>query len=326
MRSSKLRNVSLVVIFALLACAEPLIASRFYKFVLALAVINVIMVMGLHIIFGLTGQIFMGMAGFWGIGSYILALTTTRLGLGFWPGLVLSSLGVGLMGLVLGIPTLRLKGYYLSITTIGFGEITRFILMNWSPVTGGVFGVFNIPRPNFGSFVLTNDAHFYYFSLVLAAILAVIASILEDSKYGTAFKGVRDDELAADAIGIDSTGIKVMAFITCGLFVGIGAGLYSSLLTYISPEVFTLEESFRFVTMVLIGGIGSLPGAIVGAVLLTFLPEMLRFLQSWYLAIYGLIVLGIVIYQPAGIMGALQGYLDRRMIAARREGKEYGAS
>jgi len=325
MGNSRLRNICLVIIFVLLACAEPLITSRFYKFVLALAVINVVMVTGLHVIFGLTGQIFMGMAGFWGIGSYILALATTKMGLGFWPALILSSVGVGFMGVVLGIPTLRLKGYYLSITTIGFGEITRFILMNWSAVTGGVFGVFNIPRPHFGGFVLTNDAHFYYFSLALAAILAVVAAILEDSKYGTAFKGVRDDELAADAIGIDSTGIKVMAFVTCGLFVGIGAGLYSSLLTYISPEVFTLEESFRFVTMVLVGGIGFLPGAIVGAVVLTFLPEMLRFLQAWYLAIYGLIVLGIVIYQPGGIAGALQGFLERRRLA-RGEGKQYGTA
>ncbi|MGI6558821.1 MAG: ABC transporter permease subunit [Limnochordia bacterium] len=180
--------------------------------------------------------------------------------------------------------------------------------------------MFNIPRPHFGGFVLTNDAHFYYFSLALAAILAVVAAILEDSKYGTAFKGVRDDELAADAIGIDSTGIKVMAFVTCGLFVGIGAGLYSSLLTYISPEVFTLEESFRFVTMVLVGGIGFLPGAIVGAVVLTFLPEMLRFLQAWYLAIYGLIVLGIVIYQPGRNRGSTAG-IPRTQDDCSQEGR-----
>ena len=145
MGNSRLRNICLVIIFVLLACAEPLITSRFYKFVLALAVINVIMVTGLHVIFGLTGQIFMGMAGFWGIGSYLRALATTIMGLGFWPALILSSVGVGFMGLVLGIPTLRLKGYYLSITTIGFGEITRFILMNWSAVTGGVFGCLTSP-------------------------------------------------------------------------------------------------------------------------------------------------------------------------------------
>ncbi|MGI6038416.1 MAG: branched-chain amino acid ABC transporter permease [Limnochordia bacterium] len=327
MRNKQLRNTSLIVIFILLALALPLIPSRFYKFVLALSVINAIMAMGLHFIFGLTGQLFVGPAGFMGIGSYILALGATRYGWGFWTSFVAAALGVGLMGLFLGIPTLRLKRYYLAITTTGFAEITRFILMNWTQVTGGVFGIFNIPRPSIGGFVLHNDNHFYYFSLALAVILGIIAVILEDSKYGEAFRAVHDDELAVDALGISSTRIKIIAFVLCGIYIGLGAALYASFLTYISPEVFNVDMSYRFVTMILIGGIGSLPGAIIGSVLLTFLPEMLRFLQVWYLAIYGLIVLVIIIYQPGGIMGGFQRIIDRRrMLTPAKEDVSSGTS
>jgi len=302
-RSISLKDKTIIGIILVLAVLYPAISNSYMKFVLMTGIVNAILVVGLHFIFGLTGQLHMAMAAFWGVGSYAFALSITKLGWGFWPAVLAAAVTVGLLGVVLGFPTLRLKGFYLAITTIGFGEIVRLILLNWTPVTGGVFGVAGLPRPSIGPLQFGKNQPFYYLTLAILALLTLAARMIEHSKYGAALRAVHDDELAAEAVGLNPTQLKVLAFVLCGIYAGVGGALYASLMQYISPEVYAAERSQMLAMMLVIGGMGSLPGSIMGAVLLTFLPEVLRFLQQWYLAVYGAIVIVIIVYRPTGLWG-----------------------
>ncbi|HHY46914.1 MAG TPA: branched-chain amino acid ABC transporter permease [Firmicutes bacterium] len=301
----------LTVLFCLLAIAPSLVKSSYSLFVLCLSVINGIAVIGLNFIFGLTGQLHLGLSGFLGIGAYALALSTTRAGLDFWAALVISIVTVSTFSLLLGIPTLRLKRYYLAIMTIGFGEITRSVLMNWSSFTGGVFGVQNIPRPSLLGFRFTSNLAYYYLLLCIAILLSAVATRIERSKYGRAFKAVRDDELACEMVGMDSTELKVLAFLCCGVYSAIAGSLYASFQQYVSPELYTLAYSFSFVSMLVVGGLGSVPGAMLGAIVLTVLMELLRFLKQWYLVVYAATIILVIIYEPGGIIGFLNKLVER---------------
>lgn len=326
LRKTELRDFSLLLLMAVLVALYPLIANAYLKFVLITAIINCILVVGLHFIFGLTGQLHIGMAAFWGIGSYIFALTITRFGWNFWTAMGAAALGVGAVGFLLGFPTLRLKGFYLAITTIGFGEIIRLILLNWQPVTGGVFGIAGLPRPTIGPLGFQQNLPFYYLSLGILALLTLAARMVEDSKFGRAFRAIHDDELAAEAVGLNSTGLKILAFVLCGLYAGIGGGLYASLMQYISPEVYALERSQMLIMMLVIGGMGSLPGSLMGTVLLTFLPEVLRFLKLWYLAVYGAVVILIIVYRPTGLFGLWELLVQQVAGVFRRKEKSHGVA
>lgn len=326
LRKEQLRDISLLILMVVLVALYPLITNAYMKFVLMTAIINCILVVGLHFIFGLTGQLHMGMAAFWGIGSYLFALAITRLGWNFWTAMVAAALGVGAVGFILGFPTLRLKGFYLAITTIGFGEIIRLVLLNWTPVTGGVFGIAGLPRPDIGPLSFMGNQPFYYLSLSILAVLTLGARMIEDSKFGRALRAIHDDELASEAVGLNSTHLKILAFVLCGLYAGIGGGLYASLMQYISPEVYALERSQMLVMMLVIGGMGSLPGALMGTVLLTFLPEALRFLKLWYLAVYGAIVILIIVYRPTGLWGVWEALLRQAAALFRRKEKTHGVA
>lgn len=313
------RRVS-IIIFVLLTIAPLFIRSPYPFFVLCLAVINGVAVMGLNFIFGLAGQLHLGTAGFLGIGSYAFSLAATKAGWNFWAAALLSVVVVCIFSLFLGFPTLRLKRYYLAIITIGFAEITRSILMNWSSFTGGVFGIQNIPRPSFFGLQFTDNRTFYYLALILSILLYLLAIRIERSRFGRALKAVRDDELAAEAIGMNSTFLKVFAFICCGAYSAVAGTLYASFQQYVSPELYTQAYSFSFVSMLVFGGIGSVPGALLGATALTVLMELLRFMKQWYLVMYAAAIILIIVYEPYGLMGILSRLRSRGAVQAELPG------
>jgi branched-chain amino acid transport system permease protein len=306
-------DITLVlVIFLILLLAPLFVRSQYPFFVLCLAVINGITVMGLNFIFGLAGQLNLGMAGFLGIGSYAFALSAVRLGLNFWAALLISILVVCFFALCLGFPTLRLKRYYLAIITIGFTEITRSVLMNWSSFTGGVFGIKRIPRPSLFGLSFANNRNYYFLILALCFALCILALRIDKTKFGRALKAIRDDELAAETLGMNSTQLKVLAFVCCGAYAAVAGTLYASFQFYISPELYTLPYSYSFVSMLVVGGLGSVPGALIGAIALTVLMEALRFLKQWYLVMYSAAIIVVIVYEPGGIMGFFKRWRAKR--------------
>ena len=291
-----------------LAATTPL--NGYALNILMQAATYAIAVIGLTVVLGLCGQINLAQAAFFGIGAYAVGLGTVDGGLNFWICLIV---GLGLavvLGAALGASTLRLGGHYLAMVTISFQQILTLVLTNWIPVTHGPDGVPNIRRP-----ALFADGQSYLALCVLVlAIVGWLVWHMPRTRLGRAMRAVRDNELAAGVSGIDIYRTKVAAFALGALLAGLGGGLFAGSFTYISPDQFSFAESIVFLTMALLGGVGSPVGAVIGTALLILIPEWLRFLKEipgLYLAIYGLAVILIVVFMPDGIWGFLGDQVRR---------------
>ncbi len=290
-----------------LALSAPLLRpSPYLLHVLTLAAIYAIVTLGLNIVTGLAGQISLAQAAFWGLGAYCSALLTLNLGCNFWIALPVAACFAALFGVLLGVPTLKLAGHYLAMTTIGFGEIIRLILHNWKAVTNGADGLASIPRPT-ASFVDFKGPVAYYY-LVLFCLLATawITHRMKTSYLGRGLQAIKENELASQIVGLNTTRYKVVAFTISAFFAGLAGSLYAHLETFISPDTFSFDQSVVFLVMLLIGGAGSVGGALIGAVLLTLLPEWLRFLKDYYMVMYGSLVILLIIFMPSGIAGVIR--------------------
>ncbi|MHC2106350.1 ABC transporter permease subunit [Methylobacterium sp.] len=291
-----------------LAATTPL--TGYVLNILMQAATYAIAVIGLTVVLGLCGQINLAQAAFFGIGAYAVGLGTVDHGLNFWLCLPIGLALAVVLGAVLGASTLRLGGHYLAMVTISFQQILTLVLTNWIPVTHGPDGVPNIRRP-----ALFADGQSYLALCVL--VLAVVGWLvwhLPRTRLGRAMRAVRDNELAAGVSGIDVYRTKVAAFAIGALLAGLGGGLFAGSFTYISPDQFSFAESIVFLTMALLGGVGSPVGAVIGTGLLILIPEWLRFLKEipgLYLAIYGLAVILIVVFMPDGIWGFLGDQVRR---------------
>jgi branched-chain amino acid transport system permease protein len=296
---------------ALLFLLPAVITSKYLIQLINTAIVFLIIVMGLNYVIGFSGQISLAATGFWGIGAYTSALLSTQFGASFWSALLVSSLFSTLFGFVIGFPTLKLKQFYLGIATVGFGEITALVLLNWTSLTNGADGVPGIPKPAIGSFVFNTDFRFYYILLVTAVILLLVSVRIKNSRFGRGLLAIADDELAAEVAGIPTHWYKMLAFALSAFYAGASGSLYAHLIGYISPDLFVFRQSIIFLCMFMIGGSGYIAGPIIGSVLLTLLPEWMRFLKEYYMAIYGLAVVMLAIGMPTGIMGLLERYLPR---------------
>ena len=302
---TRVRNAILVFLFVILLACPLVFRDEYVRFVLNNVAINIILVMALNFILGFTGQVFLGTVAFFAVGCYSSALLTTKLGLTFWQAVPPSILITAALAFLLGLPTLKVKGFYLALMSTGFIVVVGDVLKNWSSLTNGVWGVSGIPRPELFGRVIETNVGFYYFSIALAALLAILAILIEDSRFGRAFKVVRDDELAGEVVGIDSLRIKLLAFVMCGVYTGIAGSLFSSFQQFVSPEIYTFDYNSLFMCMLVVGGLGSVPGSVLGASLLTGLTELLRFMREKYLTLYAIIILVILIYQPGGLVALL---------------------
>ncbi|HEV8538045.1 MAG TPA: branched-chain amino acid ABC transporter permease [Bacteroidota bacterium] len=262
--------------------------------------INTVLASSLNLISGFTGQFSLGHAGFMSLGAYTASMITLSLHASpgdassfvtFPLGLLAGGVVASIAGLLVGIPTLRLKGDYLAITTLGLGEIIRVIIQNLEFV-GGARGLVGIPK--FSSL-------FWVFSVV--AVVIFMISNLINSTYGKGFLAVRDDEVAAQAMGINTTKFKVIAFITGAFFAGVAGGLYAHFISYITPSQFGFIKSIEIVVMVIVGGMGNTVGVILAAVLLTILPEALRGVAEYRMVLYSLMLVIIMISRPQGLFG-----------------------
>jgi len=281
----------------------PFLLNDYYLDTLNLALLYAILALGLNITVGYAGLLDLGYAAFYGLGAYVYALLSTGIGLSFWLGLPLGGGAAALLGLLLGVVTLRLRGDYLAIVTLGFVQITYLILNNWDSVTEGPNGIMQIGRPKIGGFVFHTPIHFYYLLLILLILTALGLHRLLHSQVGRAWIAIREDEVAAEAMGIDTTRIKTLAFSLGAGIAGVGGVFFAARYSFISPESFTFLESVRILSMVVIGGMGSLPGAVVGALLLAVLPELLRGLAEYRMLIFGAALVLMMVFRPRGLLG-----------------------
>ena len=275
--------------------------NQYYQINLNSMFINIILAVSLNLINGFTGQLSLGHAGFMAVGAYVSVIFTTLLHLPFILAVVAACAAAALAGFIIGVPTLRLRGDYLAIATLGFGEIIRVVLQNIDYV-GGPSGIMGIAKDTtwpwlFGSVILT---------------LVVIVNLI-NSSYGRAIISIREDEVAAELMGIDTTRYKVLAFVIGAMFAGLAGALYAHYFYIIKPDTFNFMKSFDILVMVVLGGLGSTTGAVIAAIFITSLTAALQSFPAIRMILYSLILILVMIYRPQGLMGNKE--LGRKTLA-----------
>lgn len=256
--------------------------------------INIIMVLGLNLITGVTGQLSLGHAGFMSIGAYSSAMFSIHLGVPFWVTLIVGTAFGGVFGTLLGIPILRLRGDYLAIATLGFAEIVRVVILN-TPALGGALGIYGIP-PSTNLLV----------TLALTVFTIFFMYRFEKSRHGLAIRSIREDEIAAEMMGVNISFYKVLSFTIGSAFAGLGGALYAHFLSYINPVDFGFMKSIEQLCMLVLGGMGSIVGAVFGSVVLSTIPELLRFASEYRMVTYGIVLILMMIFRPQGLFGKIK--------------------
>mgnify|MGYP001561424214 CR=1 FL=1 len=310
--------LAVILVSAVVAQFQSSINAYYYQIIIYIG-INVILASSLNLVNGFTGQFSLGHAGFMAVGAYTASVITSELGASagitgsfiFLLALLSGGLIASFFGLLVGIPSLRLKGDYLAIVTLGFGEIIRVVIQNIDYL-GGARGFTGIAK----------KTDFFWVFTVVAILIYVLSNLIR-STYGKGFLAVRDDEVAAEAMGINATRYKVVAFVTGAFFAGIAGGLYAHFVTYINPSQFSFVKSIEIVVMVIIGGMGHSVGVFISAVLLTVLPEALRPIAEYRMVIYSLALVVIMIARPQGLFGDTMVFTKLwRLISGRARPKE----
>jgi len=280
----------------------PLAFEQYKLYVASLTLVYLILAIGLNLTLGYAGQISLAHAAFMALGSYPVAILGPR-GLPFELGLAVGVVLAFGWGLVVGFPALKVKHHYLAMVTLGFNIIAFLVLRNWEGLTGGSFGISGIPRPAWGPINFASDRAYYVYILGWAALVVASAYWLLSSRWGRAFRAIRENELRAAVVGVSLRTYKVMAFAIGAAYAGIGGALFAPLLGYIDPGAYTLDRSIQFLMMVVMGGLGRFEGPFIGAAVVTILPEVLRASEGLYLILYALAVVLMMLFMPKGLVG-----------------------
>ena len=294
-----------LAVLAVVLIGMPLVSSFYQTNIMISALLYVMLALGLNIVVGLAGQLVLGYVAFYAIGAYTYGLLHQYFGLGFWTCLPIGGFLTVLFGLGLGFPVLRLRGDYLAIVTLGFGEIVRLTLQNWNTVTGGPRGVSDIPRPAFfGMNMDITQSTTYIYYLVLAAVVVTIVVItrLKNSRVGLALQALREDEIACEAMGVDITRVKLSAFALGSCWAGFAGVIFAAKTTYINPSSFTFMESAMILSMVVLGGMGSIAGVVIAALILILAPEYLRAFSDYRMLLFGAIMVIMMLFRPQGLI------------------------
>ena len=316
----------LLVMAVLVATIFPWLVSSGQSFyhvnVLVGALIFVILALGLNITVGLAGLLDLGYVAFFAVGAYTYALLHRHFDFGFWASLPLGGLVGMLFGIILGFPILRVRGDYLAIVTLGFASITKIVLENWDSVFGGAAGIAGIPRPSLFGLILNGRQkaiYSYYIALALVALTIFVVQRLKRSRIGRAWMALREDEIASLAMGVDMARTKLSAYALGAFWAGLAGVLFAAHNTFINPESFAFMESAMILAMVVLGGMGSLPGVIIGALALKLLPEYLRAFAEYRMLAFGALMVLMMIFRPQGLIAD-----KRRRHPAGEPGMEIG--
>ena len=298
-----MRRVGLLVLIVV-GLAWPLLVPRYFVFLASLVLVNAIVAMGLNLLSGYTHQLSFGHAGFLAIGAY----TTALLGLharGLPAPLALLGAGVvtAAVGVALGLPCLRLEGLYLTMATLAFGFVVTEAILNLDRLTNGADGL-RVPAARLGPWALTTDATRYYLVVVVTALLVVAALNVTGMRVGRALLAIRESEIAAQASGVPVATWKTIAFALSAFYTGVAGGLFAWLIGTLSPDAFDVFLSVDFVVMIILGGLGSIPGSIVGAAVVTLLNDVLAGFQNYRPLIFGSVLIGCMLFMPGGTASA----------------------
>ncbi len=290
----------------------PFVVKNVYLLnVMVFAGINTILVIGLNLLMGYAGQISLGHAGFYGLGAYVYGVLAVKFGVHPWLSVLVALLSTSLTALTVGYPSLKLKGHYLAIATLGFGIIFQICFIQFSSLTGGPSGLSNVPQLSIGSLVFDNDFKDYYLVWIFAAVILLLSLNLIDSRSGRALRAVDGSELAAQTLGVNTAKYKIQVFVMSAAFASIAGSLYAHCLTFVAPQTFGFMTSVILVVMVAVGGIGSFWGSIIGAIGLTILPEYLRAYEDLEGVIYGVILIIGMMFMPKGFVGVISTLFKR---------------
>jgi branched-chain amino acid transport system permease protein len=308
------------------ALIYPQVTSRYAQDVAVSVLIYICLGLGLNIVVGLAGMLDLGYIAFYGVGAYTYALLNTHFGISFWVTLPLAAMLACIAGCIIGYPTLRMRGDYLAIVTLGFGEIVRIILNNWMSLTNGPNGILGVKAPvflrpvfegglSFEMFYLKKLHYLYYVVLALAIITIIAVRHLNFSRIGRAWESIREDETAAELMGVNTFLLKLLAYAMGALFAGMAGAFFCARMRFVSPESFTFLESAMVLCMVVLGGMGSIPGIMLGAAALIVLPEAFRGFEAYRMLVFGLAMILMMLFRPAGLIPA-------KRVGTRSEEKE----
>jgi branched-chain amino acid transport system permease protein len=315
----KHKDLCLTLLMTLIIAIIPLILRTDYFIHIGVMIgVNILLALGMHFVTGLAGQINMGQYGFYCIGAYAGAILTTKMGLGFWPTFVLTVLISAGFGMLVGIPSLKVEGPYLSLCTIGFAESVRLII-NSASWAGKANGIIRIPKLEIFGIRMVTKTQSYYFVMAFAILGVILVNNFMRSNYGRRFSAIKDDTLAASVIGINVRNIKIMAFVLCAIFGGVAGLLYSNYSGYISPTTFVQALQTNFLLMIVLGGLGSTWGSVIGAVLITVLYEYTRAYVEFQKIAFGVIMILIVLFLQKGIIGTINNYRQQKKIVQQHQ-------
>lgn len=278
--------------------------NSYYLNIINKVLIYIIMALGLNILVGYTGLVSLGQAGFVAIGAYTTTILMTKLNLNFFLATLFALILAALFGIALGLPTLRLRGTYITIVTLGFGEIIRTIIIIWVPVTNGPLGIRNIPKPSLFGFELTmNNGGIYLLTLISMLLVMYFCIKLYKSRTGRALRAIKQDETASVMMGINTTYYKVLSFVLAGVICALAGSIYATQLGYIDQNTFTFDMSTMILSIIILGGMGTIRGMVLGSVVLVVLPELSRSLMDYRFVLYGLVLVLMMRFRPQGLLG-----------------------
>jgi branched-chain amino acid transport system permease protein len=299
----------LLGVVTVVAAVFPFVFSRYQVNIMTTALIYVMLGLGLNIVVGLAGLLDLGYVAFYAVGAYSYALLNLHFGLSFWICLPLGAGLAALFGIVLGFPVLRLRGDYLAIVTLGFGEIIRLILENWNDFSYGPSGIANIPRPGIPGLKmsLTESSVFLYFLMIVLTLFTIfVVNRLRNSRIGRAWIALREDEVACQSMGVDKTATKLTAFALGATWAGMAGVIFAAKTTFINPASFTFLESAIILSIVVLGGMGSIIGIIASAFILILLPEYLRAFSEYRMLLFGGILVLMMVFRPQGLVSTVR--------------------
>ncbi len=287
----------------------PQILSTYQINIMITALMYVVLGLGLNIVVGVAGLLDLGYVAFYAVGAYSYALLHLHFGLGFWTVLPIGGLLAASFGIMLGFPVLRLRGDYLAIVTLGFGEIIRLILENWNEFSHGPSGISNIPRPGFFGVEMTLNhsiSYLYYLMIGMVIFTIFVVNRLQNSRIGRAWFALREDEIACQAMGIDKTRTKLTAFALGAFWAGMVGVIFAAKTTFVNPASFTFLESAIILCIVVLGGMGSIIGVIIAALILMLLPEYLRAFSDYRMLVFGATLVIMMVFRPQGIISTVR--------------------